>query len=290
MVTFKAEWDWKQIDEPAFAALVRNYGDWCARNSEADSPFAQLFSVFLVGRPPHGAITVRGVVTAGADSERLLDQHLAAIDQAVGVPHTREIARSSWLAFALNPFPDLFAIGPGGVSASPALFKIKDAFLRKRHTDRQIAVAYDYLTRKHPDVAGGTLGLATYGGRVNTVAPDATASAQREATMTTSYMVGWAKPEEEARSLAWVREFYRDVFADTGGVPVPGESSDGALINHPDADLADSEWNRSGVGWGKLYYKENYRRLQAVKARWDPGNVFRHALSIGPPEEEREGQ
>jgi hypothetical protein len=174
VVTFKADWDSKQIDEQAFAKLVRNYGDWCERNGAATSPSAKLFSVMTFGRLPHGAITVRGVVAdAGADAERLLDEHLVAINQGVGVNHTRQVAGSSWLTFALNPFPDLFAIGPGGVAASPALFKIKDALLRKRHTDGQIAVAFDYLTRRDPEVAGGALNLATYGGQVNTVAPDA---------------------------------------------------------------------------------------------------------------------
>jgi hypothetical protein len=61
---------------------------------------------------------VRGLVTdAGADTERLLDHHLAAINQGTGLTHTRQVAASSWLEFALNPFPDLFAIGPGGVAA-----------------------------------------------------------------------------------------------------------------------------------------------------------------------------
>ena len=159
--------------------------------------------------------------------------------------------------------------------------KLKDAFLRKRLTDRQIAVAYHYLTRTDHDVAGG-LGMATYGGKVNTVAPEATASAQRESILTMSCSTGWADPQDEARSLAWVRQFYRDLFADTGGVPVPGEVGNGALINHPDVDLADPEWNTSGVPWHTLYYKDNYQRLQQIKARWDPGNVFHHTLSIRP--------
>lgn len=69
-------------------------------------------------------------------------------------------------------------------------------------------------------------------------------------------------------------------FADTGGVPVPSQAYDGALINHPDTDLADPALNTSGVPWHTLYYQQNYPRPQRVKALWDPLNVFRHALSI----------
>jgi aclacinomycin oxidase len=72
------------------------------------------------------------------------------------------------------------------------------------------------------------------------------------------------------------------MFAETGGVPLPGDRCDGAMINHPDVDLADPEWNTSGVPWSTLYYKDNYPRLQRIKARWDPRNVFHHALSIRP--------
>jgi FAD/FMN-containing dehydrogenase len=66
---------------------------------------------------------------------------------------------------------------------------------------------------------------------------------------------------------------------------VPGESYDGALINHPDADMADAAWNTSGVPWHAVYYKDNYPRLQRIKARWDPRNVFHHTLSIRLPEQ-----
>ena len=154
-----------------------------------------------------------------------------------------------------------------------------DALLRKRLTDRQIGVAYYYLTRSD-DVLGGMLGLATYGGRINTVASEATASAQRHAILDMACTTGWLDPQEEAKNLAWVRSFYQDLFAETGGVPVPGERYDGAFINHPDTDLADPALNTSGVPWPTLYYQARYPRLQRVKARWDPRNVFRHALSI----------
>ena len=87
-------------------------------------------------------------------------------------------------------------------------------------------------------------------------------------------------PADEARHLEWARSLYREMFAETGGVPVPNDLNDGAMINHPDTDLADPEWNTSGVPWHTLYYKDNYPRLQQAKARWDPRNVFHHALSI----------
>jgi aclacinomycin oxidase len=77
-----------------------------------------------------------------------------------------------------------------------------------------------------------------------------------------------------------VRAFYQELFADSGGVPVPGERYDGSFINHPDTDLADPQWNTSGVPWHTLYYQANYPRLQRIKARWDPRDVFRHPLSI----------
>jgi len=114
------------------------------------------------------------------------------------------------------------------------------------------------------------------------VAPDATASPQRDSILDMACTAGWGDPKDEALTMAWVRAFYRDLFAETGGVPVPGGVADGAMINHPDVDLADPQWNTSGVPWSTLYYKDNYARLQRVKARWDPLDVFHHALSIRP--------
>jgi len=275
ITTFKAEWSWSDIGEPTFLRLLRNHGTWCEQNSDADSPNASLWTLLQIHRKQFGKIIVRGVSTAGADAERQVDDHLAALGAGLGALTGKEITRMSWLEFALNPLPDLFAGPPGGVSA-----KVKDALLRRRFTDRQIAVAYDYMTRTDHDVMGGMLGLATYGGRINTVAPDATASAQRGAILDIACNVGWLDPREEAKNLAWVRAFYRDLFAETGGVPVPGDVYDGAFINHPDTDLADPALNTSGVPWHTLYYRDNYPRLQRIKAQWDPRNVFRHPLSI----------
>lgn len=232
---------------------------------------ADLFSILFLRRRQNGKLEIKGV-SIGAQAERLVDEHVAAVNQSIGVP---EIERTSWLAFAVNPFPELFSVGMGN-----ARMKGKDAYFRRPLTDRLIEVAHRYLTRADHDVPGGMMGLATYGGAVNSVASDATATAQRDSILSTSCVAGWGDPGDEARCLAWVRAFYGEMFAETGGVPAPGELCDGAMINHPDVDLADPAWNTSGIPWSTLYYKDNYPRLQGVKSRWDPRNVFRHALSV----------
>ena len=276
ITTFKIEWSWSDLDERSFRRLLVNHGEWCEQNSDVDSANASLWTLLEIHRKQFGTIVVRGVSTAGDGAERQMRAHVAALAAGGAAPSAPEVERLSWLGFALNPLPELFGMPPGGVSV-----KVKDALLKKRITDRQIGVAYDYMTRDDHDVMGGVFGMATYGGRVNAIAPNERAAPQRSSILDTACNTGWIDPEDAEKNLRWVRDFYRDLFADTGGVPVPNDQYDGALINHPDTDLADPEFNGSGVPWSTIYYQGNYRRLQDAKRRWDPNNVFRHALSIG---------
>jgi aclacinomycin oxidase len=276
ITTFRVAWDWKDLDQAAFSLLVRNFGQWSLDNSHPGSSYTQLFSILFLNRRVLGKLEMKGLSTAGDQAGRLIDEHLAAVTRGLDIPYTRQIETSPWLSFALNPFPELFQPGYDQVRA-----KVKDAFLRRPFTEDQLATAWHYLTTTDYEAFGG-LGLATYGGKVNAVSPDATASAQRDAILDTACNVGWGMPQQEAPALAWVRAFYRDLFKASGGVPVPNEQTDGAMINHPDTDLADPAWNTSGVPWHTLYYKDNYPRLQQVKRKWDPLNIFHHALSIRP--------
>jgi aclacinomycin oxidase len=275
ITTFRAEWNWSDIDQSSFLRLLRNHGTWSERNSDVDSRNASLWTLLIVHRKQLGKIIIRGLSTAGTGAKRQIDDYVAALSEGLSPPQGRVIGTMSWLDFALNPFPDLFAMPPGGVST-----KVKDALLKKRLTDRQIAVAYDYMARTDYDIMGGVIGFATYGGRINAVAPEATASAQRQSIFDMACNTGWMDPRDTEKNLTWVRAFYQDLFAETGGVPVPNDAYEGGFINHPDTDLADAALNTSGVPWHTLYYNENFPRLQKIKARWDPLNVFRHALSI----------
>jgi len=275
IVTFKAEWSWSDFDRSSFLRLLDNHGKWCERSSSAGSPDASLWALLVIHRKELGKIVLRGMSTAGAAAERQIENHLAAVTRGIAVAPGRETARMSWLEFALNPFPDLFAAPPGGVRV-----KVKDALLKRALNERQIGVVYDYLTSADYDLPGGMFGLATYGGQINAVASEATASAHRGSIFDMACSTGWLDPSEDSKYLSWVRAFYRDLFADSGGVPVPSDAYDGVLINHPDVDLVDPRLNSSGVQWHTFYYGASYPRLQRVKAEWDPRNVFRHALSI----------
>lgn len=277
VTTFRISWDWKDFDERLFSLLVQNFGEWSSRNSSPDSPNLQLFSLLFLNHQNLGKLEMKGLSTAGPKALQQIDEHLAAIADPIGLTYTRQIEETPWLRFALNPFPELFQPGFDNAHA-----KVKDAFFRQPLTDSQIATAFKYVTMKAN--VGGGLGMATYGGKVNTISPEATASAQRDCILDVACNAGWGDPTGEAPTLTWVRSFYRDLFEGSGGVPVPNEQTDGAMINHPDTDLADPEWNKSGVPWYTLYYKENYPRLQQVKQKWDPLNIFHHALSIQPSE------
>ena len=275
ITVFTAEWEWRDVDQRAFRRLLSNHGTWCEDNSAAGSPNSSLFTLLELHREQFGKIVTRGVSTAGARANAQADHYLSALGDGWSSAPERGLAQMSWLDFALDPFPDLFASPPGGVSV-----KVKDAMLRRRLAQRQVDVVHHYLTRTDHDIMGGMLGLATYGGRVNSVGPHDTAAPQRNAILDIACNTGWIDPSESAKNLRWVREFYRELFADTGGVPVPGAAYDGALINHPDTDLADPAWNTSGMPWHTLYYQGNYARLQRAKEEWDPRNIFHHALSI----------
>ncbi|RBL82654.1 FAD-linked oxidase, partial [Streptomyces cavourensis] len=159
--------------------------------------------------------------------------------------------------------------------------KIKWAFLRTGYADDQIDTLYDYLDSEDHSNGSSLVALQSHGGRINAVAPDATASAQRSAVMGAFFMNTWQNPELDDANVDWMRRLFRDLHAKTGGVPVPGERYDGCYINFPDVDAADPRWNTSEVPWQQLYYQGNADRLRAVKAKWDALGVFRHTLAIG---------
>ena len=116
------------------------------------------------------------------------------------------------------------------------------------------------------------LGIDGYGCQINAVDPAATAVPQRSSILKLQYQTYWTDPADDDVNLEWIRSFYTAMYGEQG--PMPDGTVDGCYVNYPDADLID---------WSTLYYKESYARLQQVKARWDPLNVFNYSQSIRLP-------
>ncbi|WP_431775339.1 FAD-binding oxidoreductase [Streptomyces cucumeris] len=273
VTSFYATWSWKDLDQRSFARLVRNHGSWHERNSGPDSPYAGLFSILMLRSRKADSVTLAGQLdSSGRGAERLIDDYVAAVGRGVTAEPVRGHESQPWLQAA------------GAVQESAAApFKAKAAYLRHRFSDGQIDVVHERLAGERGSSLDGALWLVSYGGKVNSVPAEATAVAQRDSILKAIYLVEWEAQQDVDPRLEWVRDFYRAVYADSGGVPVPGVSNDGAFINYPDTDLADSGLNTSGTAWHTLYYKGNYPRLQRIKARWDPRDEFRHTLAVRPP-------
>jgi hypothetical protein len=264
----------------AFRTLVGNHGRWHERNSGPGSPYTGLFSGLVLlghqGQNDQGlsAIAFTHLDATLPDADKLLQDHIDAVTAGVGVE-----------AYAPPPetLPWLASVESLAASqdAETGRQKIKSSYLRRAFTDAQIDVLYDFLGSTEHSNESSSVSIQSYGGRVNTLDRAATASVQRDSVMKALFMNTWQNPEQDTANVDWLRRLYAGVYQDTGGVPAPDDRNDGCFINFPDIDMADPKWNTSGVvPWHRLYFGENYRRLQAVKAKWDPRDVFHHPLSV----------
>ncbi|MEV4627340.1 FAD-binding protein [Micromonospora sp. NPDC049523] len=289
--------DWAGLDEERFVRLVANYGRWHEANSAPDSPATALSAVLALNHRAAGGNALLAQVDGDArDAAGLLDGFFAAVLDGVldGAARTGEpttpLGHLGPMPALAQPrhWPWLHATAYLGTN-TPALTDPlqrgahKAAYLRRSLPAGASRVLFRQLTMAGPANPRAGAVLFSHGGRVNAVAPAATAVAQRDSVLKLLVQSFWSEAADDEPQLGWVRDTYRQLFADTGGVPVPNELTDGCYINYPDGDLGDERWNGSGVGWQTLYYKDNYRRLQQVKARWDPTDVFRHAQSVRLP-------
>jgi hypothetical protein len=96
------------------------------------------------------------------------------------------------------------------------------------------------------------------------IAPEATAFPHRSGYHAGIYSL-WNDPAQDAPNISWVRE--------TWAVMQPFASG-GVYVN----ELGEDE----GADRVQVAYGRNYERLQAIKARYDPGNLFCLNANIAP--------
>ncbi len=126
--------------------------------------------------------------------------------------------------------------------------------------------AIDTLTTQVGELPGAftVAYLGAGGGAVGRVAPTATAFPHRLAPYSLHLMAGWTDPDQDAEVTGWARRLHAAMrpYA-TGGV----------YVNL----LGTDEPERVPAAYGP-----NFERLAAVKARWDPDNLFRANHNIPP--------
>ncbi|MFD3546479.1 FAD-binding oxidoreductase [Streptomyces sp. NPDC058655] len=285
---------WADFDKEKFTALVRHYGDWHERNSAVSSPAHGLTSLLVMNHKSNGNIGIITQIDASVpNAAKLIEDYLVEITSPTGVdtaPLSRAVGEQGPLPAFFTPrkLPWLTSVRLLGTN-NPALTNPtlrsanKSAYHRKGFTVAQAGSLYNQLTRTDFTNPVANVMLFGYGSKVNTVAPAATASVQRDSVFKALYATQWSTAADDAKNTAWLRDVYTEVYSTSGGYPVPNASTDGCYVNYPDVDITDTTQNRSGVAWSTLYYKEHYPRLQQIKKTYDPKNVFRHSQSIALP-------
>ncbi|WP_430625821.1 FAD-binding oxidoreductase [Streptomyces sp. NBC_01264] len=109
-----------------------------------------------------------------------------------------------------------------------------------------------------------TVHIYPINGACHRVAPDATAFAYRDASFATVIAGMWPDPADNEANTAWVRDYYEATAP---------HSEEGGYVNF----MADDDQDRI-----RANYKGNYDRLAAVKATYDPGNLFHLNQNIRP--------
>jgi FAD/FMN-containing dehydrogenase len=106
--------------------------------------------------------------------------------------------------------------------------------------------------------------IGQLGGAAGRVAPDAMAYPHRNANFTMNVHTRWREPADERRSIDWARKLFAEAapYA-TGGV----------YVNF----MPEDETDRVSSAYGA-----NYARLAALKAKYDPDNLFRLNQNVQP--------
>lgn len=280
-------WSWSELDETGFRRIVANFGEFFKDHQGGPGDqYADLFAILLLTHPSRekvGLIAQIDAATPGAS--QLLTDFLNQINAGIRptlLPLTEAYGEYPALLDLQGPveLPWVVVERILGLSPNPRAGKHKSAYMRTPLPTAQVDALWNGLTVDQHISRDAVVQIDSYGSKINRTGAD-TAVAQRDSILKLQHQIYWPENENGEDHLRWIRELYRNMYP--GGVPAPNNVTDGCFINYPDVDLSDPAWNTSGVPWSTLYYGSKYERLQEIKKRWDPTNVFRHRQSIEPP-------
>ncbi|MEV6976951.1 FAD-binding protein [Kitasatospora sp. NPDC093806] len=281
-------WKWADLlkHPEDFRTLLENFGAFFARHSDrTETVYRGLFSILHLTHHSNGNVVLFS--QWDEDDPAPLDEYLAQVEHGM---RTRAGVQTHKAGRLLLPYPDKRRRMPWfqatmtvNGSGANQRGKYKSAYHRKPFTAAQIDAWWSWLTRdvEGIDLTQTLVQIDSYGCQVNARATTAAAIPQRDSILKLQYQTYWTDPAQDAGHLAYLRGLYQDTYRSTGGIPEPDTDTDGAYVNYPDTDLGTTADPRPP--YQRLYYKQNYPRLQAAKKLWDEHDVFHHAQSITLP-------
>lgn len=144
---------------------------------------------------------------------------------------------------------------------TPIYFKNASSGLYKSFDD--VKVAANSVLEIVTNTPGMIYQVNTLGGKISdAVAETNAAYPHRAYTYLSELQTYWEQPSQADRLLQRFEEV-QQLFKAAG--------INTQYRNYPDINFAD---------WQHAYYGDNYKRLQAVKEKYDPDNIIRHAQSV----------
>jgi FAD/FMN-containing dehydrogenase len=300
---------WENMTEERFARIMYLFSNyWDTRGRDKDT--WGLFSIFNLSHRSSGHLSMSVTFSnpdGTVDDTRVLEEFLAVFDEckpvaelskhpAMALHHAEpehpgtvvclakhNVSKAAWVD-TLPSSGGGGGRGPGG-PPSPTRHKYKSAFLRRTYSPEEASCFYRHLTRTIDgvDLSGNTVLCDSFGAAVNDPKKyEETSSPQRSSIMKLQFIASWKDVKEDAGQAQWLRDFYTDLFKLSGdqakfsGTPCWGQRYEGCYINYPDADMVQHDF------WPHLYYGPGdlYPFLQNVKKKYDPNNIFHHAMSV----------
>lgn len=104
------------------------------------------------------------------------------------------------------------------------------------------------------------------GGAISRVPDSATAFSNRQAPYLLSIDMTWIDPADDEQNVAWTRAFWADMQRFSNG---------GVFVNFAGP-------GEEGAALTQAVHGENYQRLQTLKDKYDPRNLFQFNHNIKP--------
>ena len=200
----------------------------------------------------HGKeVVVMALVYAGNGNAQAGEQAIEPL-RRFGQPIGEHIGPMPYVAFQ-QAFDPLLTAGARNYWKSHDFRSVSDGL---------IAVIGEYIGRlpgPHCEIA-----LAQLGGAASRVAPNAMAFSRRNAEFVINVHTRWNEPADDARCIAWARALFDAMTPHAIG---------SVYVNF----MPQDETSRVAAAFGV-----NYPRLAAIKAKYDPQNLFRMNQNIEP--------